>query len=287
MCRQAISIAMTMKKAALSTLILFQAQLSALLGCGEFDLTIDYLYWKPAGVAQELGHVDSGGNGLTHRNRVVVDPTYQSGVRGELGWRPHCSPFGLVGRYSWVEPRHAQVFNGSPESMRVSLETIYHAGELFLTYQLCRWNCFELELLAGGGFLYFAEVSKQSSATSLNEVHVRFAGGGGSLGLGGAWSLPCCLEAFAELRFGLLFGSRMDGRLEVPIFFTPVSNQEWTRELDLRFGGRYGWRCFALELGWEVRSYLDLFYSAQKIGEPQIARGKAMGGPFIGLSGKF
>jgi Legionella pneumophila major outer membrane protein precursor len=283
-----------MRTALLSSIILLGTQLSALGSCGEFDLAIDYLYWKPAGVAQELGQVSKEVDGWDNCTRVIVDPTYQSGVRGELGWRPHCWPMALVARYSWVEPSHSQTFNGSSESIRVELETIYHAGDLFLTYQFCSWNRFRLELLAGGNFLYFAEVSKKTSSSGLSELHIRFAGGGGSVGVGGIWSLWCSLEAFAEARFGLLFGSRMDARVEVnssATFLTPISNQEWTRELGLRLGGRHTWACscgsLGLSLGWEARSYLDLFYSTQTIGQPQIARGKAMGGPFVGLVGKF
>jgi Legionella pneumophila major outer membrane protein precursor len=283
-------------------------QLSALGGCGDFGVTVDYLYWKPANYVGKFGGgvVREGEGEKSFVSNANFDPTYQSGVRGEIWWRPNCGPLSLIGRYYWVEPGHSQEYVGESSAVSGSIEVVYHAADLLLAYQFCLCNCFHLDFLAGGQVLYDAVNANLNiffvggDQRSRREAHSRLAGGGGSLGLAGAWNVWCGLHAIAEARYGVIFGSCLGTRVEVEetpdpgiTVRTPTSFQVWTRELDLRLGGRYDWKCgcncIGLELGWETRSYLDhpRFEDGFELPGELRSFGKSIGGPFIGLTGAF
>jgi Legionella pneumophila major outer membrane protein precursor len=286
-------------------------QLSALGGCGDFGGSVDYLYWKPANFAGSFNLVErEGEGGKVFETEALVDPSYQSGVRGEIWWRPECSSLSLIGRYYWVEPRHSQDFvgfdDGNERSQFASMEVLYHAADLLLAYQFCLCNCFQLDLLGGGHVLYTAiNVKSRFRFPNENdfqreEAHNRVAGGGASLGLAAAWDIWCGLRAFAEGRYGVIYGSSLEAGVRVrtgvrdtTTVFTPSSFQVWTREFDLRLGGRYDWSCgcstIGLELGWEARVYVDFPRLDSGFETPSDFDrfGKAIGGPFIGLTGRF
>jgi Legionella pneumophila major outer membrane protein precursor len=266
-------------------------QLSALGNCGDFEFTVDYLYWKPANFAIDFGEVERQSNEKFIFTRQLIDPTYHSGVRGEAWWR--CCPLSFIGRYSWIESRQRQSFVGYRD---VGVEVIYHAAELHSSYQLCS----PLSVLLGGRILYTALNTlaiTQTNPISIDRGHSRFAGGGASVGISGGWNLLSCLELFAEGHFALLYGSSMEtstGRQSNTVVFAPQSFQVWTREIDGCIGVRYDicWGCVALglKLGWEVRAYLDFPNWQPKEGTfpiPLQQHGKSIGGPFLGLSAGF
>jgi Legionella pneumophila major outer membrane protein precursor len=282
-------------------------QLTALGNCGDFEVTVDYLYWKPANFAMDLGStVGKTVGDRIFTNRPVVDPTYNSGVRGEAWWKPTCSPVSLMGRYSWVESRHAKTFLAPPVfSTPIEVQFIYHAAEVYAHYLLYCSNCLRVASLVGGRFLYTAFNSEQSNLvegelSQLTRGHVRLAGGGASAGIAITWNVWRCLEAFAEGHFGLIYGSNMQAGESVTFGATantrvPFSFQTWTREVDARLGGRYSMSCgcttFGLELGWEARAYLDFprwsSLAPGVIPSEIVNLGKSVGGPFIGLSARF
>jgi hypothetical protein len=295
---------------ALLGLLTLSIPLSAVGLCGDFGGSIDYIYWKPADSAYNFGSIEvDGPDGSIIQTPLIVDPTYSSGVRGELWWQPECCPIAFLGRYYWVEARQAHTFLGRSGfpievdgSISLHAESIYHAADLLLAYPLLCLDCFEFGILAGGEFLYSA-FNEQAFATggapSTHLSHTRYSAGGVSVGLGSCWYLFPCLDFFAEARYGMLFGSTLSTTVAVrstgeQTIITPFSSGEWTREVDFRFGGHYERRCgciaLGLELGWEARHYLDgprvemaiPFASSFTSFGPQ-GSGKAFGGPFVGL----
>jgi hypothetical protein len=310
-----------MKKFALAGLFGL-AQLSALGGCGEIGLSVDYLYWGQANLFVDGGQAFRDEGALVSDKRI--DPTYSSGVRGELRWLSPWSCVALSGRYYYVEPSQSQPFlnvvgdfEAGTSITTLSAQIPYHAGDILLSYPVSLCSCLQLNLLAGGHVLYWAlnvqerveypEGFGEGGLSFLLEqqVHSRLAGGGAVVGFGSIWDVWCGLQAFAEVQYGVIRGSYMQaGWLEqepetlspVPpsrIETLPRSGQVWTRELDLRLGARYGCQlgCFgvAIEAGWENRSYLDLnvpILSYRSSSELQCF-GRDMGGPFVGLTGSF
>jgi Legionella pneumophila major outer membrane protein precursor len=304
-----------MKRTVLSTLLFIGAQLSAFMDCGDFGGSIDYLYWKPAGMSLRRATVTRNLDDRSVRTSVVVDPTYDSGVRGEAWWRPECSRGALVGRFYWLSADHAQTFVGDSPTYRVRSEMDYYAGDVLAAYALCSSNCLSLELLAGAEVLYlanpFSSVQTETDTgdfTERLERHFRTSGGGATVGVAGSWRAWCALELFGEARCGLVFSStRLASFREFPSSLSvdaPFSSQEWTREWNLRLGGRYLWCCgcaqVGVEAGWETRAYIDMAFAAVDSGSRALedagvaavfaaggTRGIAVGGPFIGITGRF
>jgi Legionella pneumophila major outer membrane protein precursor len=241
-------------------------QLSAFGDCGDFGASLDYLYWKPANSSVNTSTASKFESGKQLNSAILVDPTYNSGVRGEVWWRPQSSCVALIGRYYYVESRQSQPFFnvtlprgiGPPpvlSTITLSAQTPYHAADVLISYPLCLGNCLQLNLLAGGHFLYWAldvqqtvESDGESSSFALVltpfESHSRFSGGGASLGVSTSWSIWCGLHTFVEARFGVMRGSNLRASLgeehdDTLVVNLPSAFRTWTRELDLRLGARY------------------------------------------------
>jgi Legionella pneumophila major outer membrane protein precursor len=256
----------------------------------QYGASIDYLYWKAFNVALDFRRVTQG----DRINKAQVDPTYDSGVRGEIWFRPNCAALGLIGRYYWVDTRQSQTFANDQEPLQVhgGLKTYYQAGDVLLSYRFCPRQCFSWEALAGAKILYLAtdtrtgETRQTSIVDSFN--HQRFAGGGVAIGLAACWTPWCPLDLFAEAQYGALFGSRRSSFVSLrspgtSIFTRPNAFGSYTREVDLRAGGRFRIQrdCVAigLELGWEARAYRDYLVFGNS--------GAALAGLFAGLTASF
>jgi Legionella pneumophila major outer membrane protein precursor len=292
--------------------------------CGDFDLGVDYLYWKPAiceyKVAQKL---------FTDDNRlqiIGIKPDYDSGARVWLGYYKECT-FARVS-YLWLETTdNFTIERGRADAMfvpgggilgfnrvRPSLRMQYQNVDVRLGQYLHRGRACTFGVY--GNFRWI-DLERRLRIRALGddpqariEQKSEFDGGGLGVGMTGDFCIWNGFSGFGEFGALAVIGERRapvwranrpidtDGlqemqEIEIPKVTCVIP------ALEFRAGVNYAWDCLCTTVIFEVGYELNYYWNALRYADlPVVVRnslsdGKlrcrdvGFAGPYIGFHAMF